>query len=99
MITVLQNGVFCILFALGLLAGGIGSAANAANVASDYDDAQCAELRDRFPDNSLFAETCDNFERLRNSQAAGAVSAYLAIILCYLYDSHLNYVHILKFNS
>ena len=74
-VCILQNAVFCILLALGLLAGGIASAANAADVQDDYyEPLRCDELSDDLPDDHPVVEICDDFERLRNSQAAGGVS-------------------------
>ena len=76
---ILQSAVFCILFTLGLIAGGGSSAANAADVQDDYygDNGlyQCDNLPDNLPDDHPAVENCDNFARLRNSQSAGAVSA------------------------
>ena len=75
---ILQNAVFCILYTLGFLAGGISSAANAADVQNDYYDPSealitCANLPDNAPDQVV--ENCDDIRRIRDSQAAAAVSA------------------------
>ena len=73
---ILQNAVFCIFYALGLFAGGAASAANAADIQEDYYDAlRCDDIPDNIPDDNPFVQACDDFEQIRNSQAAGAVSA------------------------
>ena len=58
------------LLTLALFAGGAASAANAADVQNDYIDPIQATC-----DNT--EGVCDDIERLRNSQAAGAVSISL----------------------
>ena len=69
----LQSIVFSILFALGLLAGGIASAANAADVQDALDTlGQFCEFLEEF---------CDDAEQLRNSMAATAVSIYVYSVL------------------
>ena len=83
MINILQNAVFCVLFALGLFAGGAASAANAADVQDDYYDRfQCDEIIDNFPDDNPAVEACERIARIRDSQAAAAVSAYNLSDLC-----------------
>ena len=76
----LQSAVLCILFTLALIAGGGASASNASDVQADYynnEDAlvTCEDIKDRLPDDDPLVEQCDYFAQLRNSQAAGAVSA------------------------
>ena len=75
----LQSIVFCVILVLGLIAGGAASAANAANISSDLDDARCDRLDDYeniIPRELLerLEELCDDFETLRDVQAASAVS-------------------------
>lgn len=67
----LQNAVFGVLFLLGLLAGGAASAANVADVQDFLDTISFACDN---PPNELVTEICDNWEQLRNSIAAAAVS-------------------------
>ena len=70
--------MLCILFTLGLIAGGGSSAANAADVQTDYYDndvLSCEDIKEQFPDDHPAVEQCDYFAQLRNSLAAGAVSA------------------------
>ena len=70
--------IFTVLLALALIAGGAASAANAANVQEDYiDPLECDETSSNPIVASLQEEFCDDFEQLRNSQAATAVSIYL----------------------
>ena len=74
--------MFCILFALGLIAGGVSSAANAADVQTDYYDNEnaistCEDIPDDAPDDDPLVEQCDYLAQLRNSQSAGAVSTNL----------------------
>ena len=68
-----------VLLALALISGGAASAANAANISEDIDDA-CDRIDNypQYPDvQNILEEICDDAERLRNSQAASAVSSII----------------------
>ena len=66
----LQNAVFSVLFALGLLAGGAASTANAVDV-QDFINT-ISSLCDH---STIYDElVCDKWEQLRDSMAAAAVS-------------------------
>ena len=60
-----------------MIAGGIASAVNAADVQDDLDtfDLICDD-----PPNDSFAEFCDDYEQLRNSMAAAAVSSAIVMM-------------------
>ena len=73
----LQNAVFSILFVIGFLAGAAASAANAADVQDGID--LSASTCDN-PINDIVSEMCDNWEQLRNSMAAAAVSFSTLVI-------------------
>ena len=73
----LQNAVFSILFVIGFLAGAAASAANAADV-QDFIDLIAAVCDN--PTNDFVSERCDNWEQLRNSMAAAAVSFSTLVI-------------------
>ena len=65
-----------------MIAGGAASAANAADVQNDYlDPLQCDEISSNPIAAAIQEEFCDDFERLRNSQAAAAVSSYIFVAL------------------
>ena len=77
----LQNAVFCVLFAIGFIAGGAASAANAANVQLDYYDAiGCEDIQDNNyyiynpPSDHSLVEICDDIEKLIRAQSNAAVS-------------------------
>ena len=71
-----QCAILTVLLSLALISGGIPSALNAADVQDDYLDNTFCDL-DNLPDS--FEEVCDDARRLRDSQAAAAVS----FIICY----------------
>ena len=69
----LQNIVFGVLLTLGLLAGGIASAANAADIQDDYIE-PTEQLCDADNIPQQFEDNCNDVRRIRDSQAAAAVS-------------------------
>ena len=77
--------IVTVILTLALLSGGITSAVNAADVKKDYidvcDDAFDRLYQYRFHDDydyvfDLLTEICDNFEQIRDFQAATAVSDF-----------------------
>ena len=73
-IIALQNALICTVFAFGLFAGGVASAANATNVQDDYDNRACDEIRNSYSDDHRAVEICENVEQLIYSQFFCAVS-------------------------
>ena len=69
--------MFCVLFAIGFIAGGAASAANAANVQSDYDDSPCEDIQDDLPSDHPLVEICDDVEKLIRAQSNAAVSSFI----------------------
>ena len=69
----LQNIIFNILLALGLLAGGISSAVNASDVQRDLIDS-AEQYCDADDSSQQLEEYCSDIKRLRDTQAAAAVS-------------------------
>ena len=73
----LQNAVFCVLFAIGFIAGGAASAANSADARDDYYDENTQDFCEQIEDNSYYEylnEYCDDIEALIRSQSNAAVS-------------------------
>ena len=69
----LQNIIFSVLLAIGLLAGGSASAWNAADIKKDHiDHIDC----DRDNLSQQAENLCNDLNRIRASQAAAAVSFY-----------------------
>ena len=65
------------MFAIGFIAGGAASAANAANVQEDYYDAiRCEDVQDNLPSDNPLVEICDDIEQLIRAQSNAAVSAF-----------------------
>ena len=74
--------MYCVLFAIGFIAGGAASAANAANVQSDYDDSPCEDIQDNNyyiynPSDHSLVEICDDIEKLIRAQSNAAVSTFI----------------------
>lgn len=65
----LQSLVFIVILALGLFAGGIASAVNAANVTDDLDGINCDKIGHK-----QIREVCKITEQMRDGQVASAVS-------------------------
>ena len=84
-----QAIIFTILLGLALIAGGAASAAQAADVQDDYvDPLQCDDPSSNPIVRALQDRFCDDFEQLRNSQAAAAVSyIYASLYLLVNYYS------------
>ena len=74
--------MFCVLFAIGFIAGGAASAANAANVQSDYDDSLCEDIQDDLPSDHPLVEICDDVEKLIRAQSNAAVSTFTYYSYC-----------------
>ena len=80
--SILQAIIFTVLLALGLVSGGIPSAANAANIQEDYLDPFRCDSRENYRDSPAYSfldDTCDDLEQIRNSQIASAVSCSICI--------------------
>lgn len=73
--TVLQNGVFSILFAIAFFVGGVVSGVNSSNARLDYDDNGCKTIHDNefFLSDSV-VEQCDLLETIGITQITTAVS-------------------------
>ena len=71
--------MYCVLFAIGFIAGGAASAVNAANVQSDYDDSPCEDIQDNnyYIYNPSLVEICDDIEKLIRAQSNAAVSTFI----------------------
>ena len=67
LLLILQNAALCIVFALSLFAGGVANAIYAANNARNMHD-----ICDQSPD--VTNDICDALRRVRDSEAAAAVS-------------------------
>ena len=76
--------MYCVLFAIGFIAGGAAIAANVADVRSDYYDAiGCEDIQDNNyytynrPSDHPFVEICDDIEKLIRAQSNAAVSTFI----------------------
>ena len=67
MLLILQNAALCIVFGLSLFAGGVANAIYAANNAGNMHDI-CDQSTD------VINDICDALRRVRDSEAAAAVS-------------------------
>ena len=65
-----------VLLALAFIAGGAASAANAADFQNEYID-PISDICDEVPEGSLAEEICNDYYRIRDSQAAAAVSYFM----------------------
>ena len=72
----LQCIICTILLALALIAGGAASAANAAHIQNEYIDSDIISAVCDQPENSVVEDFCNDFDTIRNSQAATAVSNF-----------------------
>ena len=72
----LQNAALCIVFGLSLFAGGVANAIYAANNAETIDDISITCDQSTETTNDF----CNAFKRVRDSEAAAAVSGCIKII-------------------
>ena len=84
----LQNAALCVVFGLSLFAGGVANAIYAANNVGNMHD-----ICDQSPD--ITNDICDALRRVRDSEAAAAVSCENRInymIATYIYTIYITYV-------